>query len=60
MLLNCHCTGTRAFDGRRRYRATNAKRMARYFIVACSQLTFGFMSAKAPRGFAFQAQTCSS
>jgi hypothetical protein len=34
--------------------------MAGYFIAACSQLTFGFMSANAPCGFAFQAQTCSS
>jgi hypothetical protein len=35
-------------------------RRNRYFIDACSQLTFGFMSAKAPCGFGFQAQTCSS
>lgn len=31
-----------------------------YFIEACSQLTLGFISAKVPCGFAFQAQTCSS
>jgi hypothetical protein len=60
MLLNCHRTAVRAFDGRRRYRTANAQRMAGYVIAACSQLTFGFISAKAPCGFAFQAQTCSS
>jgi hypothetical protein len=49
-----------AFDARRGERATNATRMAGYFIAACSQLTFGFMSAKAPCGLPFQAQTCSS
>jgi hypothetical protein len=31
-----------------------------YFIEACSQLTLGFISAKVPCGFVFQAQTCSS
>ena len=32
----------------------------RYFAAACSQVTAGFMSAKAPCGFAFQAQICNS
>jgi hypothetical protein len=30
------------------------------WFPACSHVTFGFMSANAPRGFGFQAQTCSS
>jgi len=48
-----------AHHGCRRYHG--APWLFAYFIAcARSQLTAGFMSANAPRGFAFQAQTCSS